>query len=43
MRRIANIQGNFLGSVHSRNVFHDSLDVIVGANSSGRVAVMAEA
>ena len=43
MRRIANIQGEFLGSVHSRNVFHDSLDVIVGANSSGRVAVMAEA
>ena len=33
------LQGDHMGSVCSRNVFHPSLDVIVGCNSSGRVHI----
>mmetsp|Transcript_38683 Transcript_38683/g.121184 ORF Transcript_38683/g.121184 Transcript_38683/m.121184 type:complete len:346 (-) Transcript_38683:124-1161(-) len=41
-RRIMNIQGDYLGSVHSRLAFHPTLDVIAGGNSSGRVSILKE-
>ena len=34
------LQGDYMGSVCSRNAFHPTLDVIVASNSSGRVHIV---
>jgi WD40 repeat protein len=37
---LANLKGDFLGSVCSRNCFHASMNIIAGGNSSGRVHIL---
>lgn len=37
--QIASVQSEFMNSVQSINVFHPTLNVLVGANSSGRTHV----
>ena len=36
---VSSIKGDYVGSVCSRNAFHPTLNVIAGANSSGRVHI----
>ena len=39
-RRVMSLQDpDWMASVQSRNAFHPSLDIVVGANASGRVHV----